>query len=147
MLALVRIKSDKMTNRLQEKIFNSVAYETMTSFDEVRLCYKNLDKNIENVIRHIRHARMLDVSITDPIETTKATLLKLGFNFSKDLSEGNDDRFWISSNKNHIIELYYETQRGCYAMNYNGVQFCEVRYLHHLMNLYFDITKEELELK
>lgn len=83
-----------------------------------------------------------DVSIDDcvGIELTEERLIK--FCFEKD----NEIEFHIHSNNNHIIYIYFEKLRNCYAMVYNGVQYCVVQYVHQLQNLYFALTGEELEI-
>ena len=78
--------------------------------------------------------------LIQPIPLTENWLFK--FKFKKD----NDIEFHIHSNNNHLIYIYFEKMRNCYAMIYNGSQFTEVKYVHQLQNLYFAITGQELAI-
>lgn len=77
-----------------------------------------------------------------PIPLTEEWLLKFGFEKDDDVNQ-----YWICSELNHLIYVYYEKSRSCFAMIYNGSQFCVIQYVHQLQNLYFALTGEELEIK
>ena len=74
-----------------------------------------------------------------PIPITKKLLLTIGFKYLD-----SSDRFYICSERNHLIYIYFEKVKNCFAMVYNGSQFCTIEHVHQLQNLYFALTNEEL---
>jgi len=78
--------------------------------------------------------------IYEPIPLTEEWLINFGFKKDSDIV------FHIHSNNNHIIYIYFEEMRDCFAMIYNGSQFCTIQYVHQLQNLYYALTGTELVL-
>jgi hypothetical protein len=76
------------------------------------------------------------------IPLTEQWLLDFGF-----IENDTREDFWISSERNHLVYIYFEKKRDCFAMIYNGSQFCELKFVHQLQNLVFALTNEELKLK
>lgn len=75
-----------------------------------------------------------------PLPLTEEWLINFGFKKDSDIA------FHIHSNNNHIIYIYFEEMRDCFAMIYNGSQFCTIQYVHQLQNLYYALTCTELVL-
>ena len=76
------------------------------------------------------------ISDIEPIELTEEILLKCGF---KKYDNGNcmlDD-----------FRLYFDSERKEYAILwFDSLRYTTIKTLHHLQNIYYDLTGEELEI-
>lgn len=76
----------------------------------------------------------------EPIPLTAEWLERFGFEKDSEIT------FHICSNNNHLVYIYFEKVRNCYAMIYNATQFCVIEHVHQLQNLYWCLCGEELKI-
>ena len=78
-----------------------------------------------------------------PIQLTEDRLLKMGFNVKESI--------WYSK-KTSIRWVRFEVcikEKRCILFNSKSINFCDMqfpKYVHHLQNLYFTLTGDELTL-
>ena len=101
---------------------------------------KVLTINAQNILTEAKSNKQ-GYSRYRPIPLTEEWLLKFGFEY---LDSSN--WFVICSDSNHLIYIYFEKVKKSFAMVYNGSQFCTIRHVYQLQNLYFALTNEELIL-
>lgn len=75
--------------------------------------------------------------VHDPIQLTEEILAKAGFHLNKDRSKYAMTGKWY-----HIVE-----NNGEFVFRGLGASVVVVKTLHHLQNLYYALTGEELEVK
>lgn len=86
----------------------------------------------------------------DPIPLTEEILLKCGFS-DKDYKQGYIGIDYKSGAMTFDFVLNKPGVMGnwnkCYTFSLPDYRFVNIDYLHQLQNLYFDLTREELEVK